>query len=87
METKRILDTRGLSTILLVTSALHMRRALVTFQAAGVNTIPAPTDFEVVEREVRTVLDWLPYAGALEGTTRALKEYLGFVVYRLRGWL
>ncbi len=48
---------------------------------------PAPTDFEVVEREARTVLDWLPDAEALAGTTRALKEYLGFFVYQVRGWL
>ncbi len=87
VETKRLLDTRDLDTLLLVTSALHMRRALATFRAAGINAIPGPTDFEVVEPEARTVLDWLPDAGALAGTTRALKEYLGFVVYQLRGWL
>jgi hypothetical protein len=33
-----------------------------------------------------TVLDWLPDAGALEGSTRAIKEYVGYWVYRARGW-
>jgi uncharacterized SAM-binding protein YcdF (DUF218 family) len=87
LETKRLLDTHRLGTVLLVTSALHMCRALAAFQAVGINAIPVPTDIEVVERDQRTVLDWLPNAGALMGTTRALKEYLGFIVYRLRGWL
>ena len=31
-------------------------------------------------------LRWLPDAEALHDSTRALKEYLGLAVYRLRGW-
>ena len=86
MATKQLLDTRGLDTVLLVTSALHMHRALATFRVAGIKALPAPTDFEVIEREAWTVLDWLPDAAALEGSTRAIREYLGLVVYQLRGW-
>lgn len=87
VETKRLIDAQGLGTVLLVTSALHMRRALTAFVAVGIDVVPAVTDIEVVEYERPTVLSWLPNAGALMGTTRALREYLGFVVYRLRGWL
>ena len=53
----------------------------------GSMPFPAPTNFGAVEREARTVRDWLPDAEALAGTTRALKEYLGFFVYQVRGWL
>jgi uncharacterized SAM-binding protein YcdF (DUF218 family) len=87
VETKRLLEGRGLGTVLLVTSALHMRRALAVCLAVGIDAIPSPTDIEVVSRQTWTVLDWLPNAGALMGTTRALREYLGFVVYRLQGWI
>jgi uncharacterized SAM-binding protein YcdF (DUF218 family) len=87
VETKKILENANLDTVLLVTSALHMRRALATFRTNGVNAIPAPTDIEAVNRQERTIIDWLPNAGALETTTRVLKEYLGFTVYRFRGWL
>lgn len=83
---KTLLQARGIDTILLVTSALHMPRALATFQAAGFRAVPAPTDVEVVDRVKPTSLRWLPDAEALEGGTRALKEYLGMGVYWLRGW-
>jgi uncharacterized SAM-binding protein YcdF (DUF218 family) len=76
----------GARRVLLVTSSLHMPRALATFRAAGFRAVPAPTDVEVVDRAKPTPLRWLPDAEALEGGTRALKEYLGIAVYWLRGW-
>ena len=86
-NTKRLLERRGLKSILLVTSAMHMPRALATFRAAGINAIPSPTDYEVIDREELTILDFLPDAEALADTTKAVKEYLGLVVYRWRGWI
>ena len=87
INTKRILEERELDMVLLVTSALHMPRALATFHAVGVNAAPSPTDYEVVEKQKTTVLDFLPDAEALEGTTKAMKEYLGYAVYWMRGWI
>jgi len=87
INTKRILEGRDLDMVLLVTSALHMPRALVTFHGVGVNAAPSPTDYEVVEKKKTTVLDFLPDAEALEGTTRAMREYLGYAVYWMRGWI
>ena len=75
----------GLERVLLVTSALHMARALATFRAVGVAAIPAPTDFEVMP-EPSHLLRWLPDAAALADSTRAIKEYLGLWMYRRRGW-
>ena len=75
----------GIERVLLVTSALHMPRALASFRAAGVEAIPAPTDFEAMPQPAQA-LRWLPDAGALAGSTRALKEYLGWWVYWWRGW-
>ncbi len=85
-ETKKLLAEKGIERVLLVTSALHMQRAEATFIAAGIAVVPAPTDFEVETEAGTTVLDYLPDAGALEGSSRAMKEYLGLWVYRWKGW-
>ncbi len=85
-ETRPLLAARGIDEVLLVTSALHMQRAEATLRAAGIRVIAAPTDHEVLTGFAPTLLDYLPDAGALEGSSRALKEYLGLWVYRLRGW-
>ena len=75
----------GLKQVLLVTSALHMPRASATFQAVGIEVIPAPTDFRAVP-EQQHLLRWLPDAQALLDSSLAIKEYLGLWVYRWRGW-
>ncbi len=85
-ESKHVLADRGIEEVLLVTSALHMRRAAATFRAAGIRIVPAPTDYEALPEPEPTLLDYLPDASALEGSTRAFKEYLGLWVYQLRGW-
>lgn len=95
VNVKKIMDTQGIRRILLVTSAMHMPRSLLIFKHLGIDAIPAPTDFNTTEndwRELQTnsaaiVLNILPDSDRLHQTTRALKEYLGLVIYRLRGWL
>jgi uncharacterized SAM-binding protein YcdF (DUF218 family) len=84
-ELKPLLAEHGIGPVILVTSALHMRRAVATFQTAGIRVLPAPADHEVVSQARRTPLDFVPDAEALEGSSRALKEYLGLLVYWLRG--
>lgn len=77
--TKRLLDLREFNTILLVTSALHMPRAMAEFSYICSKVYPAPTDFEIEMNRSKTVLDWMPDAGALAGGSRAFKEILGRV--------
>ncbi len=84
---KRIMDEQGYKRALLVTSAMHMPRALATFRTVGINAIPSPTDYHSVNRKKITVMEFLPDAGALKGTTNVIKEYLGTLVYRWRGWI
>ena len=85
--TKEILTEYKIHTVLLVTSALHMPRAVATFHSAGIDVIPSPTDYEAVEGNQAIILGLLPDVDALEGTTRAIKEYIGYMVYWLRGWI
>lgn len=82
---KKLLDERHIRKVLLVTSAMHMPRAIALFEKQRIAIIPAPTDFEATPPEGSWLLRWLPDAGALAGSTRALKEYLGLWVYRMRG--
>jgi uncharacterized SAM-binding protein YcdF (DUF218 family) len=71
-----LLRQRGISRILLVTSATHMPRALELFEAEGLQVVPAATDH--TGSEVRDGwMAWVPNTGALESSTGALKEYLG----------
>lgn len=93
---REMLDVAGIEDILLVTSAMHMPRSLALFAKQGLQVTPAPTDFLVSDAEwdylwtpdVRAQLvNLLPNAEYLAYTTRALKEYIGIVVYGLQGWL
>ncbi len=87
VHTARLARAREWTRLIVVTSALHMRRAHATFAATGLTIVPAATDFEVIDTGPPTLLDWLPNADALEGSTRAIKEYVGYLVYDWRGWI
>lgn len=95
VNVKKIMQERGIRRILLVTSAMHMPRSLRIFQRQGIDAIPAPTDFLVSQQEIEEpnsspqaiMLSLMPDTERLDRTTRALKEYIGMAVYRLRGWL
>jgi uncharacterized SAM-binding protein YcdF (DUF218 family) len=71
---------------LLVTSARHMPRAAASFIREGIQVIPAPTDLIAVQRPL-TIGRFLPNAEALRESHKAVKEYVGYVVYWLRGWV
>ncbi len=84
--TRRLLDARGIpGPVLLVTSAMHMSRAVLLFESAGVAVIPAATDYTSGRFHVENPMTWLPDAGALRVTSAAIKEWLGIAVDRLRG--
>ncbi|MGD1856179.1 MAG: YdcF family protein [Leptolyngbyaceae cyanobacterium] len=95
VNTAKILRQRQIDTILLVTSAIHMPRSIAIFKKQGFDVTAAPTDYWVSQKfleEMRgmslgTALYVLPDSTALDFFTKALKEYIGLVIYRLRGWL
>lgn len=85
-RTAELVEERGFERVLLVTSALHMRRAVATFRSAGVPVSPVATDYQVVDGD-GTILDLAPSAQALGGSTAAIREYVGYLVYWWRGWI
>lgn len=93
---QQILSREGINKIILVTSAQHMPRSVGLFAYQGLEVLPAPADYNLTEKDwqqithpqgVNILLNLLPSASNLEATTRSLKEFLGMLVYRLRGWM
>ncbi|TVQ34712.1 MAG: YdcF family protein [Wenzhouxiangella sp.] len=87
VEVAELLAEHEIEEILLVTSALHMRRSMASFQAAGLNPIPAATDFEVRPSPSKGHRRWLPNAHALSASTRAFHEIMGYWTYSYRNWV
>lgn len=81
----RAMQTAGFQSALLVTSALHMPRSLAVARAAGINAVPAATDFLVTTR--RNPLRYIPSAEGLQRSTHAIHEWVGMLVYKGRGWM
>ena len=75
-RTTQLLRERQITSALLVTSALHMPRAKAAFERLGFKVYPAPTDFEVIPLPM-ALYRVLPDAGALLGSSRAMKEMVG----------
>lgn len=78
-----IITRQGFRRPLLVTSAYHMRRAVMAFHQAGVAVTPLPAQFTTGGGLPYLWADYLPSAGALAGSATAVKEYLGLLFYRL----
>lgn len=86
LNVKPLLEQAGCDRSLLVTSAAHMPRARAAFDAVGVSVYPVSTDVRIVENAGLTVMDFLPNAQALAMTSDAMREWLGRLVYELKGW-
>jgi uncharacterized SAM-binding protein YcdF (DUF218 family) len=82
LYTKELLQANGVGTVVLVTNAWHMRRALWSFERVGLHAIPypAPLTYEEADR----FEDYLPSMRALENSYHALHEAIGLAYYRLR---
>lgn len=96
LYSRELLDEKGIRRIILVTSAAHMRRSVALFEHQGLEVIPAPTDYRISRSELEQLkypslaaqlFSLLPSAANISMTTEAMKEYIGFFVYRMRGWL
>lgn len=68
---------------ILITSAGHMPRAIGAFVKAGMDPVPAPTNFMSVRE--RRFMDYLPAPHHLVYADLAVHEYLGMAWYRLTG--
>jgi len=76
----KLLEHHGIRKVALVTHAWHMTRAIISFRAAGLDIVPAPTGFT----EPIGFVPWqlLPSMHALSRTYYAMHEWLGIGWYR-----
>jgi uncharacterized SAM-binding protein YcdF (DUF218 family) len=90
------LKEKGISRVLLVTSAQHMPRSVALFRHQGIDVIPAPVDYTITQDgwndlfapDIQTVLvNLVPNVTNLSLTSSVLKEYIGIWIYHWRGWL
>lgn len=82
--TARLLAARGARHVLLVTSALHMPRARWLFEREGLQVTPAPTDVETAEAR-NGWRAWVPETLMLDGSGRAMKEWVGWAAVKVLG--
>ncbi|TKB08561.1 YdcF family protein [Desulforhopalus sp. IMCC35007] len=76
-----ILEAENKTSILLVTSSLHMMRAKWSFERAGFFVQPAPTDF--IDKKTLSTSSFIPNAHSLQLSSEAIHEWLGYWVYLL----
>lgn len=73
-------------TWLLVTSALHMPRAVQVFAAQDWPVLPYPVDYLTLSRDEGLFSGWgFDLAGHLVLTNAAIREWIGLAAYRLLG--
>jgi len=78
--------------VLLVTSAINMRRAQMTFEHLKIKVLARPTDFFTIQQDaipkprIRAE-SFVPNPEALWLCSRIWDEYLTTIYYFLRGWL
>ena len=80
-----LLQAQGASSFVLVTSTSHLRRAMLSFEAAGLNPTPGPAPERSATQPDPPPL--LPDLGSLDASRRALREWIGLLYYTLRGWV
>lgn len=66
---------------ILITSAFHMKRSVMSFKKAGLNVIPFPAGFRTWDNKQYVWEDYLPHG--LENMSVAVKEYLGMLFYKI----
>jgi len=77
---KEILSKKGINSVVLVTSAWHMPRAVWCFEAQGLQAISAPVDF-VTTQGAYDLRSYLPRWTRLADSGQAMHEYLGLAWY------
>ena len=82
-ESARIIRERNASTVLLVTSEIHMLRALAAFRGRGIDPVPIPVF--TLSRGTLTVADFLPSVIGVKTNYEALYEIFGLGLYLLSG--
>lgn len=86
--TKELLDSCGMNgTFLLVTSGYHMKRSVACFEKAGVKVIPFSTDRYCGDTKFNLDHLFIPNAGILLAWDTLMHEWIGYVTYKIAGYI
>lgn len=77
-----ILRAQGLTQPILVTSAFHMKRAVLNFEKQGIDVVPYPADYQVTHHPVFHYTKLRPQTEALLNNVTVLQETLRTLVTR-----
>lgn len=80
--TAALAKPRGVRTVLLVTSGVHMPRAALLFREAGFHVVPVPVPEHT--RRMSWLRSWLPSPTALWRSGRAMKEFTALAAAHLQ---
>jgi uncharacterized SAM-binding protein YcdF (DUF218 family) len=79
LQAAEMMKENSLTTALLVTSAAHMKRSMLSFEHAGVKVFAAPA--APVEMYVNDSIERLYFFRSV------MREYAALVMYKVRGWI
>ncbi|MBK8710377.1 MAG: YdcF family protein [Niastella sp.] len=86
MYSKKILDSMQLhGPYLLITSAMHMKRAEAVFKKAGYSVRPYPCNYYDLPHGQSFLDAMIPSAGAIDAWEKLMREWVGYCVYRITG--
>jgi uncharacterized SAM-binding protein YcdF (DUF218 family) len=72
---------------MLITSAFHMRRSLACFKKEGIDAIGFSTDFRTGDYPPRLIAYVMPSPSAIFRWHVLIKELMGFIAYKLMGYI
>ena len=81
-NTATLLKPQKIGTVVLITQAWHLPRAIWSFERVGLHALPWPVPRTAVQ--AGRLNDFLPNAGGLLGSFYALHELIGGMYYRMR---
>jgi uncharacterized SAM-binding protein YcdF (DUF218 family) len=79
----RIVKELNLKELVLVTSAVHMKRAKMSFEKFNVRVHPYPVDY-LCDYDPMSWIDFVPTRESLEANMLGLHEIVGLIWYRLK---
>jgi uncharacterized SAM-binding protein YcdF (DUF218 family) len=87
LYSKKIMERRGYRKGILVTSAIHLRRAEMIFRHAGIDVLPHAAGPFSGKAKRLTPYDFVPSVFPLQETTFALHEGVGLAFYAIKYYL
>jgi len=82
-NTKIICENKGYSKPMLVTSGLHMKRSVLSFDKMDMKVIPIPANLKTSSYKHNIGRDYLPDSTSFSNSAYAIHEYLGLLFYKL----